>query len=191
MTYLHAKGHHSDQQLKDQSQRQLPHGRVDVMSRWPVGQSIAVALGNAHVGVVTELRRIQQAAIIKQLRDQLAGAHASVAVGKRQQSCDRCNNQNFQDRVVTQPRRLTPTAPSDVCSDEKGAPDSSKNTQEDEGYQLQQVPRGVEFHIEQHQPAVTERIDGAKGKGSHQRSKERPPQCLQWEIITHLHEKYD
>lgn len=150
VTYLHAEGHHSDEQLEDQSQRQLPHGRVNVMPRRPVGQSIAVALGNAHVGVVTELRGIQQPAIVEQLRDQLAGAHASVSIGKRQQSRDRRNNQHLQDRVVTQSRGLAAAAPGDVCADEKGAPDSSKNPQEDEGYELQQVPRGVELHIEQH-----------------------------------------
>lgn len=90
---------------------------------------------------------------------------------------------------MTKPSRLAPAAPRNVRADEESSPDPPENTQQDEGYELQQMPRGVELHIEEHQPAVPKRVDGAKGEGRHQRSKERAPQRLQGEIITHLQEK--
>ncbi len=159
------------------------------MSCWSIRQSITAALGDAHIGVITQLWGIQQTTIVEQLRDQLAGAHTCVAVREREQSRDRCNNQHLQNRVVTQPRGLTPATPRNVCTDEESPPDSPENTQQDKGYELQQVPRGVELHVEEHQPAVTKRVDGPKGEGRHQRSKERAPQRLQREIITHLQDK--
>lgn len=81
---------------------------------------------------------------------------------------------------------LTYPAPSDVGLDEERPPEASEYPQQDEGGQLHQVPRGMKLHVEQHQTAVSKWVNGAQGEGCDQGGKERTPQCLQREIITHL-----
>lgn len=83
---------------------------------------------------------------------------------------------------------LTDLAPGDVSPDEQRPPEAAEDPQQDEGGQLHQVPRGVELHVEQHQPAVSERVDGAQGEGRDQGGEEGAPQGLQGEVITHLKE---
>lgn len=83
---------------------------------------------------------------------------------------------------------LASPAPGDVGSDEEGAPQAPEHSQKDERDQLKQVPWRVVLHVEQHQAAVTKRVDGAQDKGRHQGGKERPPQSLEREVVTHLEE---
>ncbi len=84
---------------------------------------------------------------------------------------------------------LTSPAPGDVGLDEQRPPEASKYSQEDEGGQLHQVPRGVKLHVEQHQAAVPKRVDGAQSEGRYQGGEERTPEGLQREVITHLKEE--
>lgn len=84
---------------------------------------------------------------------------------------------------------LTSPAPGDVGLDEQRPPEASKYPQQDEGGQLHQMPRGMKLHVEQHQAAVSKRVDGAQGEGCDQGGEERTPQGLQREVITHLTEK--
>lgn len=105
-TDLHAERDYSDEHLEEQSQGQLPHGGVNIVAGGSIGQSIAAALEVAHVVIVTQLRGVQQATVIKQFRNELAGAHASVAVGECQQGCECGHHQNLQDWVVAQNSRL-------------------------------------------------------------------------------------
>lgn len=86
-------------------------------------------------------------------------------------------------------RALTSPAPGDVGPDEQRPPEAPEDAQQDEGAQLHQVPRGVKLHVEQHQPAVPKRVDGAQREGGDQRGEERAPQSLQREVVTHLGEK--
>ena len=81
---------------------------------------------------------------------------------------------------------LTDLAPGDVSPDEHRPPEAAEDPQQDEGGELHQVPRGVELHVEQHQAAVSERVDGAQGEGRDQGGEEGAPQGLQGEVITHL-----
>lgn len=71
------------------------------------------------------------------------------------------------DCLLTEARGLAPPAPGDVGSDEKGSPEPPKNSQENEGNELKQVPWCVVLHIEQHQAAVSERVNGAQDEGRH------------------------
>lgn len=91
-----------------------------------------------------------------------------------------------QDRVLAEACRLAPPAPSDVGSDEEGAPEASENSQKDERDELKQVPRRVVLHVEQYQTAVTKRVDGAQDEGCHQGGKEGAPQRLEREVVAHL-----
>lgn len=81
---------------------------------------------------------------------------------------------------------LTSPAPGDVGPDEQRPPEASEYSQQDEGGQLQHVPRGMKLHVEQHKAAVSERIDGAQSEGRYQGGEERTPKGLQREVITHL-----
>lgn len=47
----------------------------------------------------------------------------------------------------------------------------------------------MKLHIEQHQTAVSKWVNGAQGERCNQGGKERTPQGLQREVITHLMEK--
>lgn len=88
--------------------------------------------------------------------------------------------------ALTEACGLAPTAPGDVGSDEEGAPQTTKYTQQDEWEELKQVPGCVVLHIEQHQAAVSKWVNGAQHERRHQGSKKGPPQGLQREVITHL-----
>lgn len=94
----------------------------------------------------------------------------------------------YQVKVLTEACRLAPPAPRNVGSDEEGAPQASENSQKDERDELKQVPRRVVLNVEQHQSAVTKRVDGAQDKGRHQGSEEGAPQCLEREVVAHLEE---
>lgn len=83
---------------------------------------------------------------------------------------------------------LTSLAPGNVGLDKQRPPEASKYSKQDKGGKLNQVPRCVKLHIEQHQAAVSKGIDGAQGEGCHQGSKERAPQGFQREVITYLME---
>ena len=84
---------------------------------------------------------------------------------------------------------LTSPAPGNVGLDKQCPPEASEYPQQDEGGQLHQVPWRVELYIEQHQAAVSKWVDGAQSEGCDQGSKERTPQSLQGEVITHLGER--
>lgn len=90
---------------------------------------------------------------------------------------------------LAETRRLAPSAPGDVGSDEEGSPQAPKDAQKDKGDELKQVPRGVVLHVEQHQAAVTEGVDGAQDEGCHQGSEEGAPQRLQGEVVANLRER--
>lgn len=93
--------------------------------------------------------------------------------------------------VLTEARGLAPPAPGDVGSDEKGSPKPPKHSQEDKGNELKQVPRRVVLHVEQHQAAVPERVNGAQDEGRHQGSKEGAPQSFEWKVVTHLEHRQE
>lgn len=76
---------------------------------------------------------------------------------------------------MAQTRRFAPPTPGDVGPNEEGAPDAPEDAQQHKGHQLNKVPGGVKLHIEQHQPTVTERVDGAQRKSCHKGSEERTP----------------
>lgn len=67
----------------------------------------------------------------------------------------------FKAHTFTVTSLLTSPAPSNVGPDEQRPPQASKYTQQDEGGQLHQVPWSVKLHVEQHQSAVSKRVDGA------------------------------
>lgn len=184
-SYLHSKSEYSNEDFEDESQRQQPHGPVDSWPCGPIGQ--IVSLGAVEVtDVFTELGGVQKATVIEQLRDQFAGAHPGVLVGEGQDGCDGCHHNHLRHGVLAQLGGLAPPAPGYVAADEEGPPEATKDPQEDEGHQLQQMPRSVELHIEQDKAAVPKGIDGAQGEGCHQCSKEGPPQCLERKIVADL-----
>lgn len=156
----------------------MPHGREDVVASGAVGQGVAVGLDVGRVSVVAQLGGVEQAAVIEKLGDELAGAHARVAVGESQNGCECRHHQHLQDWVVTQACRFAPPTPGDVRPDKEGSPDASEDAQEHKGHQLNKVPGGVKLHVEQHQSAVSERVDGAQREGCHKGSEERTPQCF-------------
>lgn len=187
-TDLHAEGEDGDDDLEDESEGELPQGVVDPGPRRPVWD---VVHRSTHVGVIdviTELRRLQSAAVVEELGDELAGAAAGVRVGVRQHSGDPCDGDDLQDRVLPQLGGLPPPAPGDIGPDEESPPEAAEHAQQDEGDQLGHVPRRVVLDVEQHQTAVAKRVDGAQREGSDQSSEERTPQSLQREIITDLQE---
>ena len=98
--YLHAEGEDGDDYLEDQRQRQLPEGAVDPGAGGPVGD---VVDGPRHVGVVdvvAQLRGLQRAAVVEQLRDELAGAAPRVGVGERHQGRDARYGDHLQHGVL-------------------------------------------------------------------------------------------
>lgn len=173
--HLHPEGEDGDDDLEDERQGQLPEGAVDPGPRWPVRNVIH---GPAHVGVVdvvAELRGLQRAAVVKELRDELAGAAAGVGVGEGQHGGDTRHRDDLQDRVLPQLGGLPPAAPGDVGPDEEGPPKTAEHTQQDEGHQLGHVPGRVVLHVEQHQPAVAKRVDGPQREGGDERGEEGAP----------------
>lgn len=95
LTDLHAKGNHGDEHLEDERQCQLPHGCKNLVAGGSVRQRVAVALDVSCVSVVAQLGGVKQSTVIKQLWDELAGAHARVAVGESEHSCERRHNQHL------------------------------------------------------------------------------------------------
>lgn len=77
--------------------------------------------------------------------------------------------------ALTKTCGLAPAAPGDVGSDEEGAPQTTKYTEQDEGEELKQVPGRVVLHIEQNQAAVPKRVNGPKHECCHQGSEKGPP----------------
>lgn len=75
-----------------------------------------------------------------------------------------------QVRTLTKASRLAPPAPRNVGSNEESPPEATKHSQKDERDELKQVPRCVVLNIEQHQAAVTKRVDGAQDEGCHEGS---------------------
>lgn len=90
--------------------------------------------------------------------------------------------------ALTKASRLAPPAPRNVGSNEEGPPEATKHSQKDERDELKQVPRCVVLNIEQHQAAVTKRVDGAQDEGCHEGSKKWAPQRLEREVVAHLEE---
>lgn len=169
----------------------------------------------ADLFVATQLRGVQQGAVIEKLGYELSSTHSGVTVWEGEQGGHRGDQQHLDDRVVPEPSGfpcrtrkdepisthkqntkrgkkrikqavLTRPAPRDVGLDEQRPPEAAEYPQQDERCQLHQVPRGVELHIKQHQAAVSKRVDGAQGEGRHQGGEERTPQGFQGEVITHL-----
>lgn len=93
--------------------------------------------------------------------------------------------------ALTEACGLAPAAPGDVGSDEEGAPQTAEDAEQDEGEELEQVPGRVVLHVEQHQAAISERVNGAKHERRHQGGEKGPPQRLQREVITHLRQRGD
>lgn len=83
---------------------------------------------------------------------------------------------------------LAATAPADVGPDEEGPPQATKDPQQDEGDELEQIPRRVILHVEQHQAAVAEGVDGAQYERRHQGGEEGAPERLEGEVVAHLAE---
>ena len=188
-TDLHAEGEDGDDDLEDEGEGELPQGVVDSGPRRSVRD---VVHRPTHVGVVdiiTELRRLQSAAVVEELGDELAGAAAGVRVGIRQHGGDARHSDDLQDRVLPQLGGLPPPAPGDVGPDEQSPPESAEHAEQDERDELGHVPRRVVLHVEQHQAAVAKRVDGAQREGGDQGSEEGTPQSLQGEIITDLQER--
>lgn len=185
-TDLHAEGEDGDDDLEDEGEGELPQGVVDAGPRRAVWD---VVHRPAHVGVVdviAELRRLERAAVVEELGDELAGAAARVRVGVRQQGRDARHGDDLHDRVLPQLGGLPPPAPGDVGPDEEGPPEAAEDPQQDEGHQLGHVPRRVVLHVEQDQAAVAKRVDGAQREGGDQRGEEGTPQRLQGEVIADL-----
>lgn len=155
---------------------------MELGARGPVRQLVAQRLcdvsGAVLAHVVAQLGRVEQAAVVEELRDELGAAHARVLVGEGQHGGGQGDGDHFEDGVAAEARGLAPPAPGDVGTDEERPPDAPEDPQEDEGPQLQQVPGRVELHVEEHQPAVAEGVDGAQGEGRHQGGEEGPPQGL-------------
>ena len=97
-------------------------------------------------------------------------------------------NQPFY-RKLSQPRSTCDDWRSAAPGTAQRPPEASEDPQQDKRGQLQQVPGGVELHIEQHQAAVPKRVDGAQSEGGDQSGEEGTPQGLQGEVITHLEER--
>lgn len=183
---LHAKGEDGDDYLEDQGEGQLPQGVVDAGPRRSVGD---VVHRSAHVGVVdvvAQLRRLQRAAVVEELRDELAGAASRVRVGEGQHGRDARHGDHLQHWVFAQLRGLAPPAPGNVGPDEQRPPQAAEDAQQDEGHQLGHVPRRVVLHVEEHQAAVAKGVDGAQREGGHQGGEEGAPEGLEGEIIADL-----
>lgn len=169
--YLHAESEYRDDNFEHQSQGQLPHGRVDSRASGSVGNVIHRPGHVWVVDVVAKLRGLQGAAVVEELGDQLAGAPAGVGVGVGDDGSDSCYHYDLQHGVFPESGGFPPPAPGDVASDKEGPPEAPKDTEQDEGEELGHVPGGVVLHVEQHQPAVSKRIDGPQCEGSHKSSK--------------------
>ena len=61
-----------------------------------------------------------------------------------------------------------------------------EEAEEDEGNELDEVPRIVVLDVEHHEVVVTERVEGAEDEGGRQRAEEGPPERLQREVVAHL-----
>lgn len=126
---LHSEGEDGDDDLEDQREGELPQGAIDPGPRRPVRN---VVHRPAHVGVVdvvAELRGFQRAAVVEELRDELAGAAAGVRVGERQHGGDARHGDDLQDWILPQLGGLPPSAPGDVGPDEESPPKTPKHPQ--------------------------------------------------------------
>lgn len=186
---LHAEGEDGDDYLEDKGEGQLPQGVVDARPRWPVGDVVHRPTHVGVVDVVAQLRGLQCAAVVEELRDELAGAASRVRVGEGQHGRNACHCNHLQHRVLAQLRGLAPPAPGDVGPDEQCPPQAAEDTQQDEGHQLGHVPRRVVLNVEEHQAAVAEGVDGAQSEGSDQRGEEGAPQGLEGEIVADLQQE--
>ncbi len=174
-SHLHAECEDGNDDLEDERQRELPEGVVDA---GPGGSVRDVVHGPGRVGVVdvvAELRGLERAAVVEQLWDQLAGAAPRVGIGEGQHGRDPRHHDHLQHRVLAQPCGLAPPAPGDVAADEERPPETPEHTQQNERHQLGHVPRRVILHVEQNQPIVAKRVDGAQRERRHKRREERPP----------------
>lgn len=185
-TYLDTKSEHSHYDLKYESQAQLPYGRIHPQARRAVRDVVNDLAGIHVVPVVTQGGRLQRPAVREQLFDQLAGVEPCVRVGEGDHRGDGCHHDDLEDRVLPELGGLAAATPGNVCPDKEGSPEPAEHPQEDKGKQFKQVPWSVILHVEEDQAAVTEWIDGPQNKGSHQGSKERPPQSLQRKVIADL-----
>ena len=188
-TDLHAEGEDGDDDLEDESEGELPQGVVDSGPRRSVGDVVHRPTHVGIVDIIAELRRLQSAAVVEELGDELAGAAAGVRVGIRQHGGDARHSDDLQDRVLPQLGGLPPPAPGDVGPDEQSPPETAEHAEQDERDELGHVPRRVVLHVEQHQAAVAKRVDGAQREGGDEGSEEGTPQSLQGEIITDLQER--
>lgn len=167
----------------------MPQGVVDAGPRWTVRDVVHRPTHVGVVDVVTQLRRLQRTAVVEELRDELAGATPRVRVGEGQHGRDARHGDHLQHRVLAQLRGLAPPAPGDVGPDEQRPPQPAEDAQQDERHQLGHVPRRVVLHVEEHQAAVAEGVDGAQSEGSNQRGEEGAPQGLEGEIVADLQER--
>lgn len=186
---LHAKGEDGDDHLEDQGEGQLPQGVVDARPRRPVRDVIHRPTHVGVVDVVAQLRGLQRAAVVEELRDELAGAAPRVRVREGQHGRDASHSDHLQHRVLAQLRGLAPPAPGDVGPDEQRPPEAAEDAQQDEGYQLGHVPRRVVLNVEEHQAAVAKGVDRAQRERSNQRGEEGAPQGLEREIVADLQER--
>ena len=185
-TYLDTKSEHSHYDLKYESQAQLPYGGVHPQARRTVRDVVHDLAGIHVVPVVAQGGGLQGSAVREQLFDQLTGVEPRVRIGEGDHSGDGRHHDDLEDRVLPELGGLAAATPGNVGPDKEGSPEPAEHPQEDKGKQFKQVPWSVILHVEEDQAAVTEWIDGSQNKGSHQSSKERPPQSLQRKVIADL-----
>lgn len=167
-TYLHAKGKYSNDYFEDQCQGQLPHSCVNPNSSWPIWNVIYRPSHVRVIDVVTELRGLKSPTVIKQLRNELTGALASVRIGIGNDGSDGCHHNDLQHWVLPQPGSFTPPAPSDVAACEEGSPQTPKDSKQYEGEEFSHIPGCVILHIKEDQATISKGVDGTQCEGCHQ-----------------------
>lgn len=184
-SYLHAKGEDGDEDLHYKGQSQLPHGSVNSWASSSVWQVIPFGAVEI-IHVLTKLGRVQNPTVIKELGDQLTGAHPGVLIGEGQHGRDGRHYKHLQHWVFAELGCLAPPAPGNVAANEESSPKPTKYAQKDEGHKLQKMPWHVKLHVEENQAAVPKGVDGAQSECRDQSSEEGAPQCLERKVVTDL-----
>ncbi len=96
---LEPEGEDGHDDLEDERQAELPHGRVDAGGGGGV-RSLGIRSTAVHLAaVLAELRRLQRPAVREQLFDQLAGVLPRVRVRERHDGRDSSDRDHLQHRV--------------------------------------------------------------------------------------------